>query len=99
MAWKRKSTSISVNVDVDLDDITDEQLLQGLINSGIISEEEASTLLNRQKAGVRMTAGSLSDFDFDLLDRARISLRRHNRTDALHYIEQYLGREWIGALQ
>lgn len=98
MAWRNQSTSSSI--DVELSDFTEEQLLQGLIDAKWISPTEAEAVMKRaasNESGHILFSGS--GFDADLLDDARRALRRGNRSDAIHYIEHFLGREWIGVLQ
>jgi hypothetical protein len=94
MAWKRRSTSVSV--DVDLDDFSAEQLLQGLIDAKWISEEEAETIKTRSPGAKLIGAPNPVGED---LENARRALRRGNKSEALHFIEYHLGREWIGTLQ
>lgn len=97
MSWRTKSTSI----DVDLSEFDNEQLLQGLIDARLLTPEEALAIAERDGQKEKPLPFLVSDgvaFG-DELDRARMALCRHNKADALHYIERYLGREWIGALQ
>lgn len=42
--WKKRSTSMSVDVDVDINEFEETALLQGLIDSGWLSEEEAEKI-------------------------------------------------------
>lgn len=95
MAWKRRSTSVSV--DVDLDEFSEDQLLQGLIDAKWISEEEAETIKTRSP-GAHKPIGASNPSGEDL-ENARRALRRGNKSEALHFIEYHLGREWIGTLQ
>ncbi|MGN7738275.1 hypothetical protein [Ensifer sp. 22564] len=94
MAWKRRSTSTSV--DVDLEDFDTEQLLQGLIDGKVISEAEAEMLSKRSSvhAGQLEFSGAVADE----LTIARQYLHRGNREEAIIHLERFLGREWIGAL-
>lgn len=94
MAWRRQSTSTSV--DVDLDDFSTEQLLQALIDAKVISESEAESLSKRSAASERQNAFGVNDADE--LYTARQYLMRGNRDEALIHLERFLGREWIGAL-
>ncbi|MQU72373.1 hypothetical protein [Sinorhizobium meliloti] len=96
MAWRRQSTSVSV--DVDLDDFDEMQLLQGLIDAKWISQAEAEAIAARasiSERSINISTGA----DFDLLDRARQYLRMGNRQEAIIHLERFLGRDWMGALQ
>jgi hypothetical protein len=97
MRWRRQSTS--TRIDCDLDEFEPEQLLQGLIDAKWITEEEASSIEARrsEKSPKPVLVGGFQSGDE--LDRAMVALRRHNRADALYYIERHLGREWMGLLQ
>lgn len=97
MAWRRQSTTVSMNA--ELEDFEEEQLLQGLINSGWITEAEAETIMLRQQDRSLSSPFSMASYDPDYLDSARRAARSGNRHDAIHYIEHFLGREWIGVLQ
>ena len=37
--------------------------------------------------------------DVAYLEDARLAIARGKKDDAIHYIEHFLGREWIGRLQ
>ena len=91
MTWKRRSTSQDICVEVDLTEFSDEQLLQALIDSGRITEATANALMSQKPHGEQEPP--------DDLYRARLALTRGDRKDALHYIENYLGRDWYGTLQ
>ncbi|PTM61868.1 hypothetical protein [Phreatobacter oligotrophus] len=95
--WKRRSTSADVytTVEVDLDEFSDEQLLQELIDRGILTEGGAVALLNRP-AGNAQPAASAGGYPD--LTRARDELAIGRRHEALIYVERYLGRDWIGRL-
>jgi hypothetical protein len=97
MTWRTKRTSI----DVDLSEFGSDQLLQGLIDGGRLTPEEAFAISERGKQTEKPLPFLVSDgIAFgDELDRARMALARHNKPEALHYIERHLGREWIGELQ
>jgi hypothetical protein len=105
MAWKRQRTSqsVSVNADVDLDDFSEKQLLQALIDASWISEEEAEAIETRSSAkGAKAAIGTLEKaaaLDDDELYEARTQLLRGNRSEALIHLERFLGRDWIGTLQ
>lgn len=99
MAWKRQHTLESVRVEVGLDEFSTAQLLQGLLDGKDISEDEAEFILSRsQNKGARLfpsmvVGGAPSD-----LDGARAELLRGRKSEAIRFIETYLGREWIGVL-
>jgi hypothetical protein len=95
MTWRRQSTSVSV--DVDLDDFSCEQMLQGLIDAKWLTAEEASAITARSSSAEPLSIG-LSDRQGDDLHDARRFLRMGNRQEALIYLERFLGRDWIGAL-
>lgn len=106
MAWKRQRTSqnVSVDADVDLDQFSEKQLLQALIDASWISEEEAEVIETRSSVkGAKTGIGTLEkaaalDEDDELYE-ARTQLRRGNKSEALIHLERFLGRDWIGALQ
>jgi hypothetical protein len=95
MTWRRQSTSVSV--DVDLDDFSGEQMLQGLIDAKWLTAEEASAIYARASSSTTTSIG-LVDRQADDLNDAQRFLRMGNREEALVYLERFLGREWIGAL-
>ncbi|MEY9098850.1 hypothetical protein ABIA24_001759 [Sinorhizobium fredii] len=98
MAWKRQSTSVSV--DAELSDFDELQLLQGLIDAKWLSQAEAEAISARAKLAERSSPLNVSTgADFDTLDRARQYLRMGNRNEAIIHLERFLGREWMGALQ
>lgn len=100
MSWKRQRTSqsLEVSADVDLDDFSEEQLLQALIDSKWISEDEATAI---QKRAATKERGSIfaNGADADELHEASAYLRRGNRHEALIHLERFLGLDWIGELQ
>lgn len=97
MAWKKQSTSISIDVDAYLDEFREEQLLQGLIDAKWISEQEAEAIRLRKATDDKRSVFQSSDADE--LDEARDNLRRGRKTEALIHLERFLGREWSGLLQ
>lgn len=97
MTWRRQSTSVSASVDVELDDFSCEQLLQGLIDAKWLTAEEASSIYARASSSTTTSIG-LADRQADDLNDAQRFLRMGNREEALVYLERFLGREWIGAL-
>lgn len=101
MAWKRKPTSITVDAEVDLNSFSDAQLLQALIYSGLLTEDEAEAILRRasDKSTTKPAVLSSTSFDQDYLEDARRAAWCGRKDEALHYIEHFLGREWIGRLQ
>lgn len=105
MAWKRQRTSqsVSVDADVDLDDFSEKQLLQALIDASWISEEEAEAIETRSSLkGAKTAIGALEKtdtLDDAELHEARDQLRRGNKSEALIHLERFLGRDWIGELQ
>lgn len=99
--WKRRSTeaSVMVDVDVDLEEFSPEQLLQELINREYLTEELALAIVAGRK-DTAATAGikaRLSSNRADL-EHAEDEIRRGRRNEALIHIERYLGREWTGQL-
>jgi len=99
MTWKRQRTSHDVDVEVSLDEFSEEQLLQGLIDSKWITEVDAEAIKMRNKGG-SLASASVSKIDDcgEELDKAKRCLRRGDKQEALHYLEQFLGREWYGVL-
>lgn len=95
--WKSKGTSCSV--DVEIDEFSEEQMLQGLIDAGWISKEEAAAIKARGgKLENRVSLGTVASENDDLY-RAKTAIARGDKSEALHYIEYHLGRDWIGVLQ
>jgi hypothetical protein len=88
---------MSVDVDVDLDDFSEKQLLQGLVDAKWITEQEAEAIEKRQST--KQGGGILANPIDDELEEASSQLRRGNRSEALIHLERFLGRDWIGALQ
>lgn len=93
MAWKRQRTSRSIDVDVELSDFDPEQLLQGLINAGLLTEVEAVAIAAR--GGFKKTGENVLS---DEMQAARDEIYRGRRTEALIHLERALGHEWIGRL-
>ena len=98
MAWKRKHTQASI--EVDLDEFEEEQLLQGLIDAKWLSEAEAEAIVARARLADKspspfMVAGN----PVSELDTARDYLRRGMRAEARVHLERFLGRDWMGVLQ
>lgn len=104
MAWRRRGTSI----DVDLSDFDDEQLLQQLVDSGWITEAEAEAITvraNNRKcwaavlsSGPDWAAVLSSGPDADALAKAIDELHRGRVDEARLYLERFLGSEWNGVL-
>ncbi|WP_428031531.1 hypothetical protein [Ancylobacter sp.] len=93
MPWKRRSTSVTVDTEVDLVDFDTGTLLQELINRKVISEPAAEKLLARDDTGLR-----LEPLETDELNVARYELVNGRRGEALVHIERALGPEFIGRL-
>lgn len=98
--WKRRSTSSTTSVDVDLNDFDSEQLLQGLIDDKWITEDEAADIVARSKWS---RGGSVGEVNLDGERFDRIRLANHEilagrRNEALHHIEEALGGDFIGRL-
>lgn len=94
MAWRRRGTSI----DVDLSDFDDEQLLQQLIDSRWITEAEAEAITVRAKNRECRAAVLSSGPDADALTKAKDELNRGRVDEARLYLERFLGSEWNGVL-
>lgn len=96
-AWKRRSTTTSTSIDVDLCDFDTDQLLQALIDDGAISEGEAAAI--KARGGVRdLDKPSVIGVQPDHVDDAWNELIRGRKGEALHHIERALGNQWIGRL-
>jgi hypothetical protein len=101
MAWRRRSTFESVDVDVDVDDFETAVLLQALIEQQMISEDEAEAILSRNgiKRGEKGTIlKGPTRFPSDEFEMAEEEIRRGRVVEALIHVERFLGREWIGRL-
>jgi hypothetical protein len=90
MGWERESTSTSIDIDVDLDEFKTEQLLQELMDRGVITEADA-VALNSKKNAPKISLTVNHSFIADALDYKR----RGNRHEALHMLERALGSEWL----
>lgn len=96
MAWKRRSTTVNVNAEVELSDVDKDSLLQALVDANYITKEEAEAISNR---ATKKSPFHIEDvFLADELERARFYARIGRKSDALHHVENYLGRDWIGLL-
>lgn len=93
MPWKRRSTSVWIDTDVHLDSFDTGQLLQELISRSIISETDATKLLEREKPDFYQAPKEPEE-----LDVARYELVNGRRGEAIVHIERALGREFIGRL-
>ncbi len=93
-AWKRRSTCTDVRttVEVDLDEFSDDQLLQELINRDVLTETAAVALLNKASATTETPAA----VGYPDLTRAWDEIVMGRRDEALVYVERFLGRDWIG---
>lgn len=102
MTWKRQRTTIDIDAEADLSDFSSSQLLQGLIDAKLISEAEAEAIERRAKESEKSSLHVVADdegLDVAYLEDARLAIARGKKDDAIHYIEHFLGREWIGRLQ
>lgn len=92
MTWRTKSTS----VDIDISEFDAEQLLQGLIDAGWLTGDEAEAIeargRDRSKA-LSFLGGADTEFE-----DARWHLSNGRRREAAVHLERFLGREWIGVL-
>lgn len=96
MTWKRKGTSACI--DVDLYEFSVAQLLQGLINTGSITEDEAEAIQNRPSSEEKTRVLAAAPVDEEL-QIAKDCLRRGTRSEALVHLERFLGRDFVGVLQ
>lgn len=94
MAWRRRGTSI----DVDLRDFDEEQLLQQLVDSTWITEAEAEAITVRANNRKCWAAVLSSGPDADALAKAIDELHRGRVDEARLYLERFLGSEWNGVL-
>lgn len=105
MAWKTQKTgatvSVDVDADVDLEDFTEAQLLQGLIDSDWLSEEEAETIKKRaetKEKSEKVVGLPGTQFDETELLNAYEYARRGNRNEAMLHLGRALGRDWYEVL-
>lgn len=98
MNWRRQSTSSHVEFEVELSEFSEPQLLQRLIDAGWLSGDEAAAIQKRAKSNDSY-ALPFSTFDPDHLHDAHRAIMRNNRSEALHHLERFLGRDWLGRLQ
>jgi hypothetical protein len=102
MAWKKVcGLSVYVSHDVSIEEFDAPQLLQGLIDGGLLAENEAERVLNRQKVNfdAREKKDEIGrDFPKEELATAREDLAAGRRVDALIHLERFLGRDWMGVL-
>lgn len=99
MAWKRQSTSKSVDIDVELDEFDECELLQALIDARWISEDEAFSIKARASSTDKKSPVLTSGPDAEELAEANYCIRRGMKGEAIIHLERFLGRDWIGALQ
>lgn len=94
--WRRQSTS----VDVEIHEFSREQLLQGLIDDGCLSESEALAILLRHgmKEKAKPVLERSNSVDVEELMDARDELARGRRDEALIHLERFLGRGYVGRL-
>lgn len=97
-AWKRRSTSRSNYVDIDLCDFDSDQLLQALIDDDMITKAEALSI--KERGGITFASDKtiVAAVDPDLVDDAWNEILRGRKGEALHLIESALGSRWIGRL-
>lgn len=94
MAWKRERTTTYCGFDMDLDEFSEEQLLQGLIDAKWLSEEEAEAIKQRARSKGESNVGFLKDMPPDDFEIARLEARRGRRSEALIYLSRALGRDF-----
>lgn len=95
--WKRQRTTTQFDTEVSLSEFDTEQLLQALIDDGMITETEAVAI--RDRNGVENhNKPSIVAADADLVDDAWTELLRGRKGEALHCIERALGNQWLGRL-
>ena len=92
MAWKTVSTYTGFH----LDEFSCEQLLQGLIDEGWLTEDEAEAVLKRRRAGAKVNV--FSQAADEEMEEALSELRRGRKSEALRHLELFLGRDWIGVI-
>lgn len=92
--WKHRRTSTQSYVDIELVDFDDDQLLQGLIDSGRITEEEATAILARSDKSVRIIKSAVTSPEE--LEWAVDEMRRGNPREAMIHLERFLGHDFIG---
>ncbi|MCO5092017.1 hypothetical protein [Bosea sp. (in: a-proteobacteria)] len=97
-AWKRRSTSGSTYVDIDLSDFDSDQLLQALIDDDMISEAEALSIKERGGVNIAPDKKVVVAADAELVDDAWNEILRGRKGEALHLIEAALGSRWLGRL-
>jgi hypothetical protein len=94
MGWKKKSTTESVDVEIDLDEFDSDSLLQELIDRNKITEAEAEAINARKDfCAARIFLPEPED-----IETARHALSRGDKAEALIFIERALGRDFIGRL-
>lgn len=106
MAWKSPRTGKTVcteaQVDVSISEFDEAQMLQGLIDAGWLSDNEAEKIKARAEAKGKsdvLIAGLPGEaFDPDEMIDAYEHARRGNRMEALLHLGRALGREWYGVL-
>lgn len=104
MTWKRQRTTASIDVDVDLHQFDGEELLQGLIDAGWITEDEAEAIHARSRKNDRSQDVLAAKVHFqpsmpdNLMETAIDELRRGRVGEARIYLERYLGHDWAGVL-
>lgn len=97
MGWRRCSSNISVECDVELSSIRVERLLQALIENKVMSEDEASLFLDRHNGEQEARFRKLT-IDPDEFAEAMNALQARRKADAILHLERALPREWRGVL-
>jgi hypothetical protein len=77
-------TTMSVEVEVDLEDFSDDELVEELLLRGLVSQREASSILGN---------GEPKE---DYMEMARAEARRGRPEEARIYLERALGRDFAG---
>lgn len=94
MAWKRQWTTKSIDVDVDLEEFSSEELLQGLIDRKWLSTDEAEAIKNRITSEGKSKERMLLDTSTEDIEIARMEARRGRRGEAMIYLARALGRDF-----
>jgi hypothetical protein len=97
MGLRRRTVNTSVSIDVDLDEFSDEQILQYMVETKWLTEDEANSLKKRKRAGSAENVFATSGIDEFVI--ANDYIRRGMRGEALIHLERFLGHDWYGKLQ
>jgi hypothetical protein len=100
MTWKgaRRAVSVDVGVNVDIDEFSETQMLQGLIDAGWISDDEAAAIQTRATGAPSTQPLSLGATTFkpDEIEMAADEVARGRPREAIIHLERAFG--WIGRL-